>query len=132
MLLTFTSCGQNRKQLKIVEHTAIQTSDEKSSVTLNMDGKTYTYDDIDRKYSRVEMNNDILIKIVQKGLPSIDFGFPASDPNFTNGSFNYTVGLDSKTETLYLSFFDKNRKTICINVLYLEVVKSRRNVMRTQ
>jgi len=114
MLLILTSCKENKDySVAITEMNSVELKDDaRGSIQLDFDGKNYDYDNIDWNYSRVEMNNDMLIKIVQKGMPSIDFSFPASDQHLKNGNFSYTIPSDgSPNETLYLSFFDKNRKT---------------------
>lgn len=111
MLVVLVGCGESQKTLQTPKQIATSKTDDRATIMLNMNGKTYTYEDINWDFSKVDIGNDILISIVQEGAPIIDFSFPASDQYFENGSFTYAhPEVSSTNEPLYLSFFDKNRK----------------------
>ncbi|TMM58750.1 hypothetical protein FEE95_04780 [Maribacter algarum] len=111
IFLLLVGCGESQKTAQTSTLITTNTTNNRATIMLNMNGKTYTYERINWDFSKVDIGNDILISIVQEGAPIIDFSFPASDQHFKNGSFTYThPEVSSTNKPLYLSFFDKNRK----------------------
>lgn len=106
VFIMLISCGESQKTVQTPTQTVTNKNDGRATIILNMNGKTYEYDHIDWNYSKVDIGNDILLKIVQEGSPIINFSFPASNQHFKKGIFKYThPEVTSTEEPLYLSFF---------------------------
>ena len=105
----FVACKKEQATKSVVQDT-LGLRTKKSSVTLIIDGKTYVYDHIDWKKSKIKKEEDLRLRILQAHLPRVEFKFPEIQKALSNGEGNFTVpDLDRGLKQLQLKFFDETR-----------------------
>jgi len=82
----------------------------KGFITYTMEGKTYKYDNINWKKSKIKNEEDLRLRILQSQLPNVEFKFPEIRKALSKGEGNFKIpDLNRGLKQLQLKFFDETR-----------------------
>lgn len=118
-LTLFISCKNEQPQeIEVSQLKETTKNDQKGTIEVSMDGKTYVYNNIDWKKSRIKNEEDILLSIRQNGLPRVMFKFPDIEKSLRDGQNTFKIpdvnrrGFSPITLNFILSTNDKKREAI--------------------
>ena len=116
-IVLFFNCKkeQSDKTLKVKKDTKITAN---GTIELTLDGKTYIYDNINWKKSRIKNEKNLRLSIRQEELPEIQFRFPDIEKSLDNGQDTFSIpdlyrrGFSPITLIFVQKIKDKKRKVV--------------------
>jgi len=117
-MLLFACKKEQSKEKETAEVKQTSKKASKGTVQLTMDGKTFVYDDIDWKKSRIKNKENVRLSIRQEGLPQIMFRFPDIEKSLAGGPDSFELpdvhrhGFSPITLNFIMTLDDKKREAI--------------------
>lgn len=81
------------------------------SMSFVLDDQTYIYNDINWKKSRVNIEEDLRLRLLQDDLPNFEFKLPEIESALVNGERTFSIpDMDRGLKQIQIKFFDEQRK----------------------
>ena len=81
------------------------------SMSFILDSQTYNYNNINWKKSRVKLEEDLRLRLLQGDLPNFEFKFPEIESALNNGEGTFSIpDMDRGLKQIQIKFFDEQRQ----------------------
>lgn len=104
------ACTEDKKTTDTVAVTETTVNEHKGLINLTIDEKIYEYDNISWKKSSIKKEKDLNARILQKGLPNVQFKIPDIENSLGNEQKLFVIPSSNKgLKQMELKFFDESR-----------------------